>query len=103
MIASHITTKENMKMGLLFRRFLAPPEGSCYTNRTLTRMFLPILFEQFLLNLSALSDTFLASGLSDAATAGVSHAFTIFNLACCLLYGFSTGGSVVTAQWFGCR
>lgn len=57
MIASHITTKENMKMGLLFRRFLAPPEGSCYTNRMLTRMFLPILFEQFLLTKKPLSAT----------------------------------------------
>ena len=83
--------------------FLSPPLGSRYTNRQLTLLFLPILLEQFLLNLSGLSDTLLASGLSDAATAGVSHAFTIFNLVCCLLYGFSTGGSVVTAQWYGCR
>ena len=85
------------------RSFFAPPAGSRYTNRTLIRMFLPILLEQFLLNLSSLSDTLLASGFSDAATAGVTHAFTIFHIGNCLLYGISTGGSVVTAQWFGCR
>lgn len=90
-------------MSVKARGFFLPPPGSRFTNRQLILMFLPVLLEQFLLNLSALSDTLLASGLSDAATAGVSHAFAIFNLANCLLYGFSTGGSVVTAQWHGCR
>ncbi|MCQ2419804.1 MAG: MATE family efflux transporter [Clostridia bacterium] len=85
------------------RTFLAPPVGSRFTNRQLTALFLPLLLEQFLLNLSALSDTFLASVLSDAATAGVSHAFTISNLAACLIYGLATGGSIVTAQWIGAR
>ncbi len=85
------------------KSFLAPPLGSRFTNRQLLALFLPLLLEQFLLNLSALSDTILASVLSDAATAGVSHAFTISNLAACLIYGLSTGGSVVTAQWVGAQ
>ena len=86
-----------------FRSFFAPPEGSTFSNRKLVQIFIPVLLEQLLLNLLGLVDTMLASALSDAATAGVSHGFIIYNVSSAIITGLAAGGSVVCAQWFGFR
>ena len=85
------------------RSFFAPPEGSPYSNRKLVRIFIPVLAENLLLNLLGFVDTLLASALSDAATAGVSHGFIIYNVCSSVITGLAAGGSVVCAQWFGSR
>lgn len=90
-------------MTAALRTFISPPVGSPFSNRTLLQTFLPVLAEQFITSLLGLADTLLASSLSDAATAGVSHAFIITNVATAIITGLAVGGTVVTVQFYGSK
>ncbi len=90
-------------MAAALRAFFTPPAGGPFSNRKLLQIFLPVLAEQFIANILGLVDTLLASSFNDAATAGVSHAFIITNVASAVITGLAVGGSVVTVQFFGSK
>ena len=82
---------------------LRPPAGSPFTNAKLFSLFLPVLLEQLITALMGIADTLLASSFSDCATAGVSHAFIIYNVASTFVLGLTLGGGIVTLQYYGSK
>ena len=72
-----------------------------FSNRDLVRMIVPLFFEQFLLMLVGLADTFFISQAGEAAVAGVSLTNQFNTVFIFLFTALAAGGAVVVSQYVG--
>ena len=72
-----------------------------FSNRALIRMIVPLFFEQFLLMLVGLADTFFISQAGEAAVAGVSLTNQFNTVFIFLFTALAAGGAVVVSQYVG--
>ena len=71
-------------------KLFALPEDARFKNKEIILFILPIFFEQVIISLMGIIDTYMVSYLGETAVAGVSIAL-------------ATGGSVVVSQYIGAR
>ena len=74
-----------------------------FSNRDLARMIVPLFFEQFLVMLVGLADTFFISQAGEAAVAGVSLVNQFNTVFIFLFTALAAGGAVVVSQYVGTR
>ena len=74
-----------------------------FSNSDLRRMIVPLFFEQFLLLLVGLADTFMVSFAGDAAVSGVSLVNMFVTVFIYLFTALASGGAVVVSQYIGSR
>lgn len=74
-----------------------------FSNRDLARMIVPLFFEQSLLMLVGLADTFFISRAGEAAVAGVSLVNQFNTIFIYLFTALASGGAVVVSQYVGTR
>lgn len=72
-----------------------------FSRRSLVRLILPLVGEQFLAVTIGLSDTFMVSSVSEAAVSGISLVDSINVLLIQVFAALATGGAVVAAQYLG--
>lgn len=72
-----------------------------YTRQQLARLIWPLLLEQFLAVTMGLADTFMVSGVSEAAVSSVSLVDTLNVLVFQILSALASGGAVVVSQYMG--
>ena len=72
-----------------------------FSNKDLVRMIVPLFFEQFLLMLVGLADTFFISQAGEAAVAGVSLTNQFNTVFIFLFTALAAGGAVVVSQYVG--
>ena len=72
-----------------------------FTNRDLARMIVPLFFEQLLVMLVGLADTFFISKAGEAAVAGVSLVNQFNTVFIFLFTALAAGGAVVVSQYIG--
>ena len=72
-----------------------------FSARDLLRMIVPLFFEQFLLMLVGLADTFFISQAGEAAVAGVSLTNQFNTVFIFLFMALAAGGAVVVSQYVG--
>ena len=72
-----------------------------FTNQDLKNMIVPLFFEQLLVMLVGIMDTFIVSYVGEAAVSGVSLVNS-FNTICIYLFtALASGGAVVISQYIG--
>lgn len=72
-----------------------------FSNQDLKKMIIPLFFEQLLVLLVGIIDTFMISSAGEAAVSGVS---LVNNFSAIFLYLFTalaSGGAVVVSQYIG--
>ncbi len=74
-----------------------------FSNRDLARMIVPLFFEQLLVMLVGLADTFFISQAGEAAVAGVSLVNQFNTVFIFLFTALAAGGAVVVSQYVGTR
>ncbi len=74
-----------------------------FSNRDLARMIVPLFFEQLLVMLVGLADTFFISQAGEAAVAGVSLVNQFNTVFIFLFTALAAGGAVVVSQYVGMR
>ncbi|MBQ1311969.1 MAG: MATE family efflux transporter [Blautia sp.] len=74
-----------------------------FTNRQLRDMIVPLFFEQFLLMLVGIADTFFISQAGESAVAGVSLVNQFNTVFIYLFTALASGGAVVISQYIGSR
>lgn len=85
-------------------KLFSQPEGVRFSNRAMILFLLPVLFEQLMLAVLGVADTFMVSAkLGETALAGVALVNRIDTFAKQFLLAFSQGGSVVLAQYIGAK
>lgn len=72
-----------------------------FTKKQMVRMFIPLFIEQLLAVTISLFDTIMVSSEGEAAVSGVSLISPIHNLCVQLFTAFTTGGTIITAQYLG--
>ncbi|MFP3155090.1 MATE family efflux transporter [Lachnospiraceae bacterium ZAX-1] len=72
-----------------------------FSNKTLFKLILPLIFEQLLAMSVGIVDTAMVSSLGEAAVSGVSLVDMINQLMISIFAALATGGAVVTAQYIG--
>ncbi|MBR1828824.1 MAG: MATE family efflux transporter [Atopobiaceae bacterium] len=72
-----------------------------FSNRDLARMIVPLFFEQLLVMLVGLADTFFISQAGEAAVAGVSLVNQFNTVFIFLFTALAAGGAVVVSQYVG--
>lgn len=72
-----------------------------FSNRDLVRMIVPLFFEQLLVMLVGLADTFFISQAGEAAVAGVSLVNQFNTVFIFLFTALAAGGAVVVSQYVG--
>lgn len=72
-----------------------------YTRQQLAKLLWPLLLEQFLAVTMGFADTFMVSGISEAAVSSVSLVDTLNVLVFQILAALATGGAVVVSQYMG--
>ena len=80
-----------------------PSTSVSFSNRDLAAMIVPLFFEQFLLMLVGLADTFFISRAGEAAVAGVSLVNQFNTIFIYLFTALASGGAVVVSQYVGTR
>lgn len=81
----------------------ASAPGALFTDRTLLRLLIPLLIEQTLAATIGMVNTYMVSVVSEAAISSVSLVENINLLMVNLFSALTTGGAVVSAQYFGHR
>lgn len=80
-----------------------PEERKSFSNEDLKKLVLPLFFEQLLMVLVGVVDTFMVSYAGEAAVSGVSLV-NMFNTVFIYLFSaLSAGGAVVVSQYIGSR
>lgn len=80
-----------------------PEERKLFSNEDLKKLVLPLFFEQLLMVLVGVVDTFMVSYAGEAAVSGVSLV-NMFNTVFIYLFSaLSAGGAVVVSQYIGSR
>lgn len=74
-----------------------------YTNRQLSRLIIPLIFEQFLNTLVGVVDTLMVSQAGEAAVSGVALTTNINILIIQVMAALATGGAVVCSQYNGSK
>ena len=74
-----------------------------FTNRELTRLFVPLLLEQLLAMTVGLADSMMVSSVGDAAISAVSLVDSISNLMIYIFSAMAAGGVAVAGQYIGRR
>lgn len=74
-----------------------------FSNRDLARMIVPLFFEQLLVMLVGLADTFFISQAGEAAVVGVSLVNQFNTVFIFLFTALAAGGAVVVSQYVGTR
>ena len=82
-------------------RLFALPQGSRFTNKEMIAFVIPIMFEQMMLGLLGIADTYMVSALGETAVAGVALVNRLDNFAKQFFLALGQGGSVVLAQYIG--
>ena len=80
------------------------PKDSRFTNKEMIFFLFPVIFEQLMVALLGISDTFMVSAkLGPTALAGVALVNRLDNFSKQFLLAFAQGGSVVLAQYIGAQ
>ena len=74
-----------------------------FSNRDLKNMIIPLLFEQLLVLLVGIVDTFMISCAGEAAVSGVSLVNSFGTVFVYLFLALASGGAVVVSQYIGSR
>jgi len=74
-----------------------------FSNEDLKRIILPVIIEQFLLQLVGIADTLMVSYAGDAAVSGVALVNQLNNVFILIFTALAAGGSVVVSQYIGSR
>lgn len=77
------------------------PRQRLFTNRTLTLLILPLIFEQLLATLVGMVDGIMVSSVGEAAISAVSLVGNISAVMLNLFTALASGGSIVTSQFIG--
>lgn len=72
------------------------------SNRALKEMIVPLFFEQLLVMLVGIADTFVVSFVGEAAVSGVSLVNMFNTIFIYLFTALASGGAVVISQYIGC-
>lgn len=84
-------------------KLFALPEDARFKNKEIILFILPIFFEQVIIALMGIIDTYMVSHLGETAVAGVSLALSIDQFVKNVSIALATGGSVVVSQYIGAR
>ena len=84
-------------------KLFALPEDARFKNKEIILFILPIFFEQIIISLMGIIDTYMVSHLGETAVAGVSLALSIDPFVKNVSIALATGGSVVVSQYIGAR
>lgn len=84
-----------------FWEIMRNSEGFVFNRTQLVILIWPILVEQFLSVFMGFADTFMVSGVGEAAVSGVSLVDSVNVLTITVLAALSTGGGVVASQYLG--
>ena len=84
-------------------KLFALPEDARFKNKEIILFILPIFFEQVIISLMGIIDTYMVSYLGETAVAGVSLALSIDQFVKNVSIALATGGSVVVSQYIGAR
>lgn len=79
------------------------PQNRLFSNHDLTKLIIPLIFEQGLAMSVGIADTMMISSVGEAAVSGVSLVDMINVLIFAVFSAMATGGAVVTAQMLGAR
>ena len=74
-----------------------------FSNKDLKNMIVPLFFEQLLVMLVGIVDTFVVSYVSEAAVSGVSLVNMFNTIFIYLFTALASGGAVVISQYLGSR
>ena len=90
----------------LLRRWIEPgnpPESSrlLFSNKDISRLIVPLFFEQLLVMLVGIADTFMISYAGDTAVSGVSLVNMFNTIFIYLFTALASGGAVVVSQYLG--
>ena len=77
--------------------------GICFSNRALKEMIVPLFFEQLLVMLVGIADTFVVSFVGEAAVSGVSLVNMFNTIFIYLFTALASGGAVIISQYIGCE
>ena len=74
-----------------------------FTNKDLKKLLLPLFFEQLLVMMVGIADTFIVSFAGEAAVSGVSLVNSFNTIFIYLFTALATGGAVIISQYIGNR
>lgn len=74
-----------------------------FSNQRLAKIFIPLLFEQYLAILVGLADTVMVSSVGEAAVSGVSLVNNLSAVMLSLFTALAAGGGIVTSQFIGAK
>lgn len=72
-----------------------------FTNKDLKNMIIPLFFEQLLVMLVGIVDTFIVSFVGESAVSGVSLVNSFNTIFIYLFTALASGGAVVISQYIG--
>jgi len=78
-------------------------ELSLFTPKSIKKLLIPLIFEQFMMVLVGVADTMLLSGISESALSAFSLVDSINQLLMQVFMAFGAGGSIIAAQYLGSR
>ena len=76
-------------------------EQKLFSNRDIQKLIVPLFFEQLLVMLVGVADTFIVSYAGDAAVSGVSLVNMFNTIFIYLFTALASGGAVVVSQYIG--
>ena len=90
-------------LSLMEPKHIQKPERLPFSNRDIQKMIVPLFFEQLLVMLVGIADTFMISYAGDAAVSGVSLVNMFNTIFLYLFTALASGGAVVVSQYIGSR
>ncbi len=78
-------------------------ELSLFSPKSIRKLLIPLIFEQFMMVLVGVADTMLLSGISESALSAFSLVDSINQLLMQVFMAFGAGGSIIAAQYLGSR
>ena len=90
-------------LSLMEPKHIQKPERLLFSNRDIQKMIVPLFFEQLLVMLVGIADTFMISYAGDAAVSGVSLVNMFNTIFLYLFTALASGGAVVVSQYIGSR
>lgn len=78
-------------------------EPNLFSNKSINKLLIPLIIEQFMIVLVGLFDTMLLSGINESALAAFSLVDSINQLLTQLFLAVGAGGSIIAAQYIGNR